>query len=197
MSKSSSNESTSKANQRDTPPAGMPSEVNTTEFLRLFSVHQPQILAWIYSMLPDWNDAQDVLQETSIVLWKAFPEYQPNTNFQAWACKVAFHQILAFRKKQKRTPLPMGDQFLEAVASEVESLGHSLQDQLQALAGCIEKLRPRDADLLKRCYAPGANTKQVAADLQSPAGTVYKSLSRIRRRLYACIKRTLATEGGR
>lgn len=171
------------------------SESATADFLRLFAAHQPQIFGYILSLLPHWDDAQEVLQETSVVLWKSFGSFVPGTNFRAWACQTAFHQVLTFRKRQKRVPMPLDDEFLEAVSHESQSLADSLQDQLRALSQCIEKLRPRDAELLRRCYQPGASTRKVANELGRPAGTIYKSLTRIRRTLFACIERTLHVEG--
>jgi RNA polymerase sigma-70 factor, ECF subfamily len=175
--------------------AGQP-KCATPEFQHLFFAHEPQIFAYILSLLPHRDDAQEVLQETSVVLWRSFSGYTPGTNFRAWACQTAFNQVLSFRKRQKRVPMPLGDAFLEAVAAEAELLAEPLQDQLRALTYCVDKLRPRDADLLRRCYQKGATTKVVAGQLGRPAGTIYKALTRIRRTLFACIERTLAAESG-
>lgn len=173
--------------------AGWP-ESATPEFLRLFTAHQPQLFGYILSLLPHWDDAQEVLQETSVVLWQSFGSFTPGTNFRAWACRTAFHQVLSFRKRQKRVPMPLSDAFLQVVADETESLVDPLADQMRALTACIEGLRPRDAELLRQCYASGNSTRDVAKQLGRPEGTIYKSLTRIRRALFACIERTLAGE---
>ncbi len=120
------------------PPAS-PGD-STPEFLRLMSAHQSQIFAYILSLLPNWDDAQEVYQETSVILWKAFGSFEPGTNFRAWAAKTAFHQVLAFRKRQKRLPLPMSDEFLKTVAEEVDATADALQDEVRALRGCVQKL---------------------------------------------------------
>jgi len=167
----------------------------TEEFLRLFTANQPRIFAYIFSMLPDWNDAEEVLQATWVVLWQSFDNFESGTNFNRWACKVALHQVLTFRKRQKRNPSSFSDSFVEAVSQENDALSESLADQRQALSQCIGKLNTRDRDLVKRCYTSGAKIKEVAQQLDRPPGTVYKALTRVRRALFACIKQTLATEG--
>ena len=43
------------------------------EFVRLLLRHERRIYAFIRSLLPNRDDAEDVLQETSIVLWKGRP----------------------------------------------------------------------------------------------------------------------------
>jgi RNA polymerase sigma-70 factor (ECF subfamily) len=181
---------------QDMPPDRTPlgAESATPDFLRLFATHQPQIFAYILSLLPNWDDAQEVLQETCVVLWKSFGSFTPGTNFRAWASQAAFHQVLSFRKRQKRVPMPLSDAFLQAVAQETEALADPLEAQLRALSTCIEKLRPHDAALLRQCYEPGASTKIVAKEVGRPAGTIYKALTRIRRTLFACIQQTLAAE---
>ena len=45
--------------------------------MRLFSTHQPQIFAYILTLLPAWHDAEEVMQETSVVLWNSFGEFEP------------------------------------------------------------------------------------------------------------------------
>ncbi len=167
----------------------------TEEFLRLFAANQPRIFAYILTMLPDWNDAEEVLQATCVTLWQSFAAYESGTNFNRWACKVALHQVLTFRKRRKRGPTPFGDRFVEVVSQEIDAQRDSLDDQRLALTRCIKKLHARDRDLVNRCYASGAVIKEVARQLDRPPGTVYKALTRIRRALFACIEQTLATEG--
>lgn len=163
-------------------------------FLRLYSANQSRIFAYIFALLPSWHDAQDVLQETSVVLWRAFDEFQPGTDFRAWACKTALHQVLSFRQRQKRIPCPTSDEFFETVAAEMATMDETLDNRLQALARCVKKLPQSARDLLRRCYHSGLSTRQVAAEMGRPAGTIYKELSRIRRRLFACVEKTLASE---
>ena len=174
---------------------GDPDPKRTAEFLRLFSTHQPQIFAYILTLLPAWHDAEEVMQETSVVLWNSFGEFTRGTNFRAWARTVAFTQVLSFRKRQGHTPIPLSEKFIEAIAQETARLADPLEEQLQALAHCVEQLGPRDRELLRLCYEPGISTKEAADQLGQPAGTVYKALTRIRRALFKCIKRTLSAEG--
>ena len=72
-------------------------ELNPTssgEFIRLFLQNERRIYAFIVSLLPDLTDAEDVLQETSVVLWEKFDQFQPGTNFVSWACKIAHFKVL-------------------------------------------------------------------------------------------------------
>jgi RNA polymerase sigma-70 factor (ECF subfamily) len=173
------------------------SDQGTAEFLRLYSAHQSRIFAYIFTLLPNWHDSEEVFQEMSVVLWRAFRSFQPGTDFRAWAFKVAFNQVLTYRKLSKRAAVLPGPEVMEAIASEVSRDSATLDAQLAALAGCVEKLPPHSREILDRCYQQGARTRQVALEMGRPEGTIYKSLTRIRQWLFDCIQRSVAMEHGR
>lgn len=164
----------------------------TAEFLRLFAASQARLFAYLLTLLPQWHDAEEILQETSVVLWRSFDQFQPDSSFLAWARKIAFHQVLNFRKRNKRRGILFSDEFLASVAEESDSMAESLDEQLQTMGKCIESLPPDHRHLIGLCYQPNITTQQVAAQLGRPAGTIYKTLTRIRRTLMECIERTLS-----
>jgi RNA polymerase sigma-70 factor, ECF subfamily len=166
---------------------------STDRFLRLLLAAEPKIRGFIFSLLPNWHDADEVYQDTSLVLWEKFGEYRPGTNFCAWACQIAWNKVRNFRSRQATALRLFSDALLEAVAEE--RLHRSDWDRRRdALAACCEKLRVGDRDLLERCYQRSTTIKQVAAQLSRPVDTVYKSLKRIRHSLYLCVHQTLARE---
>jgi RNA polymerase sigma-70 factor (ECF subfamily) len=171
-------------------------ERGTAEFLRLYSAHQSRIFAYIFTLLPNWHDSEEVFQEMSVVLWRAFDSFKPGTDFRAWAFRVAFNQVLTYRKRSKRTATLPGPEVMEAIAGEMSRDSAALDAQLAALAGCVEKLPPHSREILDRCYQQGARTRQVAQELGRPEGTIYKSLTRIRQWLFDCIQKTVAAEQG-
>jgi len=181
----------------------MPSDADTTaqsdryeEFLRLFAKHESGIFAYLLTLLTNRADAEEVFQETCIVLWRSFDRFQLGTNFRAWACRTALHQVIAFRRKQKRERLRFTQAFVETVAKEYEEKADDLEERLSALADCIAKLKTRDRELLSQCYRSNTTTKAVAEQIGRPADTVYKALKRVRRALFDCVSRTLAGENG-
>lgn len=168
----------------------------TAEFLRLYTLHQPRLFAYVLTMIPKWHDAEEVLQETSVVLWQAFGQFQLGTDFRAWANKTALNQVLSFRKRHKRLAVPLSERFVEAIARECDKQADALDEELAAMVKCVDKLPPDERELITECYEPNVTIKEVAERFGRPAGTVYKSLTRIRRELMKCIERTIS-EGGR
>jgi RNA polymerase sigma-70 factor, ECF subfamily len=166
---------------------------NPTEaFVGLFAQNQYEIHSFILTLVPDWADADDVMQTTSIVLWRKFGQFEPGTNFVAWACQIARLEIYNFRRVKGRDRLLFDDSLLRSLGDVRLSMGDQLEAQRQFLNDCIARLKVDDHELVRRCYGQRAITaKQVAVELGRPVNTVYKALMRIRRQLYECVQRAV------
>jgi RNA polymerase sigma-70 factor (ECF subfamily) len=164
------------------------------EFLELYSSHYPRLQFYVTALLPTANDASDVLQETSMVLWRKFDSFELGTDFFAWACKIARLQVLKFREGQGRSVRLFDASLLETLAVEAGDETLVCSVPLQALENCLSKLSELDRLLIRRRYQPGTTVQQLAADLGRSANSLSKSLGRIRRTLLECIDRTLARE---
>ncbi len=139
--------------------AGDESSDRVDEFVRLLGRNQRRIFLYVMSLVPDWNDAEEIIQETNLVLWREFDKFQLGTNFTAWACKVALHQVMAWRKRVRRDRLQFSPAFLEAVADEAASSTEALEERSQQLAHCIDRLpvdraRPAPVALRGRSVDP-------------------------------------------
>jgi RNA polymerase sigma-70 factor, ECF subfamily len=165
------------------------------EFVGLLLAHEGRIYSFLVSLLPQQADADDLMQEVGMAIYRAFSTFQPGTNFPAWAMQIAYRKVLDFRKRRSRDPLRFDSDFLEAVVGEHLAHGDLIETQLEALDGCIQKLSPRERELLAECYRANVPIKTVAESLCRPVDTVYKSLRRIRAALYDCILRCVAKEG--
>jgi RNA polymerase sigma-70 factor (ECF subfamily) len=165
-------------------------------FLRLFLQNERRLYAYILTLLPNRADADDVLQEASLVLWDKFDERDPPADFAAWGCRIAYFKVLDFYKKSQRSRVRFSQALLERVAETAAEQAATLQldERREALTACIEKLSPRDRDLLARRLAQGATTRSTAAQVGRSVEAVYKALAKIRQALFDCVTRTLAEE---
>jgi RNA polymerase sigma-70 factor (ECF subfamily) len=169
-------------------------EKNPERFVRLLGRYQQRVYSFILTLVPHWADADEVLQETNIVLWRKFSEFQPDTDFVRWANQVAYFEVLKFRRRQQKDHLFFSDAFVEEVAAEVMEMSETLQLQRDRLAGCLQKLSDRDRTLIHLRYDEGSSVKRVAEQLGRSADSVYKSLGRVRRMLIDCIHREKMAE---
>jgi len=171
----------------------LPSPDRHAEFIELFSAHHQRIYGYIYALLLNINDADDVAQQVNLVLWDKFDEYQPGTHFVGWACRVAQLKIMEWQRAAGRQRKLFGQPLQADLLAEVESQDEqAFHERQQALSACMDKLSQQDRSMLVRCYCEEVPVRRIAEELSRPVTSVYNSLRRIRQRLLACVKRTLA-----
>jgi len=163
-------------------------------FLTAFLPHQQALFVYIYSLVPQRQDAADILQQTALVLWKKFDEFAPGTDFLAWASRIAYLEVLHLRRSKARHAEILDDDVLREVAEAAPESRPFLDATLAALQYCVDKLSASDADLLKRRYEHGQSGAEMADSLGRPSNSISKSLGRVRRILAECIRRRLAAE---
>jgi len=166
------------------------------DFVRLWSAHRSQLYSFVFSLIPNHAEAEDVFQRVSIVLWNKFSQFQLGTDFWRWSARVAQYEVQDYRKRKTRERLKFwSDEVIDAIAAAHVEYSELLQHQQQALGRCLEKLSPRDRELVALRYGEDqVTTKSLADRLGRPLMTLYKALSRIRRNLYECVQRTIARE---
>ena len=172
-------------------------ESRSEEFAKLFTSHQHQLFGYILALVQNLADAEDVLQQTGLIIWRKFGEFPVGGEFEPWARRIALYEARNFLKTKRRSRIRFSDEFLDAVADARAARADMHQSRLEALAACMDKLSGADRELIELCYAETGSIKQAAEKIDRPVGGVYKSLERIRNALMKCINRTLAGEGRR
>jgi RNA polymerase sigma-70 factor, ECF subfamily len=170
-------------------------------FSELLARHQGELYGYIFAVVRNWEDADDLYQSVCLVLWSKFEQFRPGTSFFAWARQIAKITVSNYlRHKQPRNPL--GEQLLDVVSEiEAETLNDAADAYLNALRRCRTKLSVEDEQLLELHYVDDLGSRQIADRLQRPQPSVCRSLNRIRNWLFQCIRMEMAreerSEGGR
>lgn len=169
-------------------------ERRSSEFLALLGRHELQVAACVHALVPSWHDAEDIIQEVRMQLWREFGKFQTGTDFAAWACTIARYVVRTYVTISQRKPLLLSTDVGDAMIAEVIKPPEEADRRLGILAECVRKLGGDALDLLRRCYIEKKKIKDVAAELgRSLAGT-YQSLSRVRRELFDCMQNRLHQE---
>ena len=159
------------------------------DFVRLMTEHQGRLFGYILSLLGDPDPANDVLQETNVVLWRDSREFRPGTNFKAWAFRVAHFQVMAYRQRQIRDRLVFEDDLLEVLAFGAREADESYDARQRMLTGCLEKLAAPQREMVRRRYAEGHSLQALADERGMTANAVTQALFRIRQSLMHCVAR--------
>lgn len=169
----------------------MTQRLRVEEFMRLFTSHETRMRAFAMSLIPNWADAEEVLQQANMVMWKKFDEFQSGSNFFAWGSRILYLEAMDFRKRQGRARVRFSDEFCRAVAKEAVEISDDLADRQRALGKCMAKLRPAEQELLRHRYEEGGNVETVAKALGRSEDAIYSALRRVRKQLFECINRAL------
>jgi RNA polymerase sigma-70 factor (ECF subfamily) len=155
---------------------------------------QPGLRVFLRSLLPVASDADDVLQETNLILWRKRDEFDPDRPFGPWARRIAYFQTLAFLKTRSRArESRFSDGMMESIAAEVDTRCEEADARLAALRLCLEKLPDEDRRLLESRYAGGVAVREMALAAERSPDALSMHLHRLRKRLATCIERAVAS----
>lgn len=163
-----------------------------TDPVQLMLSNQNRLFAFVLSLVGNREQANDVLQQTNLVLWEKLDDYEPGTNFMAWAFQIARYQVMAYRQKQGRDRHVFDDEAVSLVAAAFERQSEAFDERLTALSHCIQQLPDDGRILIKRRYGDGWSVKNLAADLGQTANRLAVRLHRLRATLMECIQRRCA-----
>lgn len=165
------------------------------EFTELLSFSRSRIFGYIYALVQNQADTEELFQETTIRLWEKFEIFDPHQDFGTWAIGFAHLTVSNFIRVNRRKRLYFSDALLEDMAEvQQQSATSLLAARTKALTGCIDRLPPKDKYLVESSYSRGQPMKEVAVEVGRSSQAVYQAMSRIRQSLLRCIERVLAGE---
>jgi len=164
----------------------------TEAYLRLLAQYERDVTTYVHSLVNRPEDAEDILQEAKIVMWRKFSDFKQGTNFKAWGKKIALGLILNYRRKEKtRATSPVNQEFIEAVAAEIDRRGEELDVRGEALQECLRKLSKPHRQAIVWRYYEGCEVAEIAERADRTEGAAYRLLSRIRKMLAECLEREI------
>jgi len=169
----------------------MPSD-RQEQLVQLLTANQTRLYGFILTLLPNREQARDVLQETNLVIWRKASEFEPGTNFWAWACKIARFRVLAYYRDSDRDMHVFDESVLNRVATAAEDYSAD-DDRRAALLGCLKKLTPPQLTLIQQRYGQETPLQAIAAEQRSTVGAIKMALLRVRRALLECVESSLET----
>ena len=154
-----------------------------------------RIFSYILKMVPNWNDAEDIMQNTSSIIWKKIDHYHDGQDFAAWACGIARYEILAFFRKTKNSRLVFDEDLVDQIEQNTDDNGGShIEEISQAARDCVKKLNGKDQKIIQLRYDEELSVKQISSRLSRSVRGLYKSLARIHDNLLNCVELTIASQ---
>ena len=172
-------------------------EEKEAEFMRLFVSHEPELRAFLRTLLPSWEIVDDVLQEGSVVMWKKLDQLEDEMGFLPWAKVILRFKALNARRTAARDRLFLSEDTVTLLADEGLGFAPGQVDlERSALDSCLQKLSDDHRSLVLLPYRESGGLKAFAQKNGRSANSLYKLLGRLREKLRVCVERELMTEGG-
>lgn len=168
----------------------------SVSFIDLLSRHQRKIYAYIMGLVANFNDADDIMQDTTRIMWEKYDQYTQGTDFLAWARRIAFLRVMELRKKRatRHEMSIFKDDIFEDIEGEVAAKADITDRYLDALRSCMTKLKLNDQQFLELKYHHNLNIRDISLQYNRSSQSLYRSLGRIQNLLMQCINRTVGLE---
>ena len=162
---------------------------------RCWTLAQPVVSAFVASVVRDFRDRDDVLQETALAVFDAFDKYDTSRPFNAWALGIARNQVSLYIRKRRRDRLVFDDNVMISLATAFSEISSEESHRFDFLQDCLKQLEGRAKSLCDLRYQHDLKPSEIADRLGMSANSVAKALQRIRDQLRDCIEIKSAHEG--
>jgi RNA polymerase sigma-70 factor, ECF subfamily len=172
----------------DSPP-------NAEHLVVLLTQHQEALFRYIYSLVPNEADARDILQETSVALFRKWGQFDTTRPFLPWAYRFAYLQVQKHREKSTRAPLLFSEDVMDLLVTERGRLENHLDERLRLLDDCLQKLSAQEKDIVTSRYAQRESAETMMQRFDMSRRTLFRNLELLRQRLHECVTHQLHKEG--
>ena len=193
--------------QQTTPIDALPSDgaaPSPTEALsvlavqQLFIKHANHLRGLISGLFPEFDIADDVLQEVFLVVTEKAATYRPEYDFRGWAYGIAKRKALEHGRRYYRKQVGvLSPETIELLCeAKPEDEPFYAGDDHKHLAHCLEKLSPRMREMVTLRYQDNIAPGLIAEKLAWTSDAVYVALSRARSLLRRCLDANIIHNGG-
>ncbi len=160
--------------------------LSSDELLSLLALERRSLVGFLTLITGDRQDADDLYQEVALEALRIRPTFEAGTNFGAWVRAIARLQALRHRRAAgRRRSVALSSEVIEQLAQEWEE---ESDDREPALRACVQELEAEPRRLLSLRYAAGLPLRRIAAEAGRSEDALKVQLSRLRKRLQACVE---------
>lgn len=171
-------------------------KMSKSEELAVFwTQSQRSVSTYIASLVPNFQDADDILQNVAVITVKKFNLFDKKKSFISWVIGIARNEVLKYYTEKARNRVVPDLDAIEQMAGLYEaelSANDGYEKSISAaLASCIERLREKWKRILEMYYLREQSSARIAQQLAMTRSNVFVSLHRIRCALKECVENKL------
>lgn len=165
---------------------------STRQATRLWTLAQPTVSAFVASVVRDFRDRDDVLQETALAVFDSIDSYDPSQSFNGWAIGIARNQVGLYLRRRKRDRHVFDESTIACLEDAFTQVSRS--PKLEFLPECVDQLAGRSRQICDLRYQEDLKPAAIGEKIGMTANSVAKTLQRVREQLRLCIE-AKAAEG--
>lgn len=176
----------------------MDKEGKNKELAVFWAQSQPIISAFIHSLVPNFQDADDILQNVAVITVEKFEQFDSSRSFSAWANGIAKNLILKYYSQQSKKRAILDVESIHKIYQVYDQEYRQIHDQKEkvekALQKCLMQLQSKWKKIVEMHYLYEHSPARIAQQLSMTRNNVFVSLHRIRLSLKKCVQRTLQAQ---
>jgi len=139
------------------------------------------------------TDADDVAQEGLIRLWKYCERLSADRNMEALAIKVAKNVCVEIYKRRSTLTVTLESEteIHEALADNDADTGIEAGETQQKIHEAMERLSPRERELLRKRHIEGYTADEIAQETGIPKPSVKSMISMARKKMIKELQKIL------
>lgn len=155
-----------------------------------------ELVAYARSLLGNYAAADDVLQETMLVVVNKYDQFQEGTSMLAWCRSIVRIEVLRTKQRNQRERTLTGrllDDAIDAAFDEFQTARRhdEAESWREALRRCLERVPERGQCVLSGRFADELSYQQIGDRLGMTIEAVRKSLFRLKRQVRSCVETNL------
>ena len=188
-------------------------------FAQLIDPYRKQILVHCYRILGSFEDAEDMLQETLVRVWKHLDSFEGRSSLRTWLYKVATNACLDALDSRRVRGLskelyprgdptkelpppskeviwvePFPDEYIDGQPSIYPEARYEVRESITlAFVAALQKLPGRQRAALLLCDVLGWNAKEAAEILDTTTAAINSALQRARETMKQGERKTAPT----
>lgn len=161
----------------------------------LIERYEKQLMVYVRRILfVSVEDAEDILQEIFIKVYRNINSYDPKYKFSSWIYRIAHNEAISYLRSKKRKQISKNisggeDDIFEKIPSDIDIEGEYLKkDSLKVITKGLKKLDSKYREVLILRFFEEKEYNEISEILHIPSGTVASLINRGKEKLKILIE---------
>jgi RNA polymerase sigma-70 factor (ECF subfamily) len=170
---------------------------NADAFRQLVEVYKDRLFSFVWRMIRDHHDAEDIVQAAFVKAYEALSSYDERYAFSTWLFTIAYRLCLNQLRKRKDYT---GEVDLTRIARLEPDASRTLANSEEArrlrstIWAAVDELNPPQKSAVLLFYREGKSCEEIGRVLEIPTVTVKSHLHRARAKLRVALSAELVDD---